>query len=149
MFKKLIPLIFLITSATTAFGQEFYEQKPTSSIKNNASLFLGFSFTLGGAGSGAGTPGLTLKVLSTNKRNAVAASAGVTYNFDGTLGCDIGLGYNSSDATLTLGYDICKRGVQFGLGATTKPKTVTTMGPGDTEGPGDFMGPSAIVLEDR
>ena len=29
----------------------------------------------------------------------------------------------------TFGYDICKRGVQFGLGATKKPKTVTTIVP--------------------
>lgn len=72
---------------------------------------------------------MTLKLLSTNKRDAPAAAAGVTYNFDGTFGCDLGLGYNASDATLTFGYDFCKRGVQIGLGGTKKPDTVTTTTP--------------------
>jgi len=125
MFKKLMPLALLIASATTSFAGSPVTTT-TTSIKNDPSLFLGLSWTLGGSGSGGGTPGLTLKVLSTNKRDAVAAAAGVTYNFDGTFGCDAGLGYNMSDVSMTLGYDFCKRGVQFGLGGTQKPKTTTT-----------------------
>jgi len=124
MFTKSIPLIFLLASATTAFGGQL--PTTTTTTKNDPSLFLGLSWTLGGSGSGGGTPGLTLKILSTNKRDAVAAAAGVTYNFDGTFGCDVGLGYNTSGASMTVGYDFCKRGLQFGLGGTQKPKTVTT-----------------------
>jgi hypothetical protein len=126
MSKKLIPLVFVLASATASFAGDATIQ---TTVKNDPSLFLGFGWTFGGSDIGAGTPGLTLKLLSTNKRNAPAAAAGVTYNFDGTFGCDLGLGYNTSDATLTFGYDICKRGVQFGLGATKKPKTVTTIVP--------------------
>jgi hypothetical protein len=51
---------------------------------------------------------------------------GVTYNFDGTFGCDLGLGYNMSGATLTASYDFCKQGPQLSLGGTKKPDTVTT-----------------------
>ena len=125
MFKKFIPLVFVLASATSSFAGE-PPTSTTTSIKNDVSLFLGLSWTFGGSGVAGGSPGVTLKVLSTNKRDAVAAAAGVTYNFDGTFGCDVGLGYNTSDATLTAGYDICKRGLQFGLGGTQKPKTVVT-----------------------
>lgn len=127
MFKNLVQVLFLVASATTAFaGGPISLPVTTTTTKNNPSLFLGFVMNFGGAEGGTATPGLTLKVLSTNKRKALAASAGVTYYFDGTFGCDLGLGYNTSGASMTLGYDICKPGVQFGLGATTKPKTVTT-----------------------
>jgi hypothetical protein len=126
MFTKLIPLAFLLASATSSFGGDVPQPLPTTSVKNDPSLFLGFGWTFGGSNIGGGTPGLTLKLLSTNKRNAPAAVAGVTYNFDGTIGCDLGLGYNTSDASLTFGYDFCKRGVQIGLGGTKKPDTVTT-----------------------
>ena len=130
MFTKFIPLVFVLASATASFGGEVIIPT-TTSVKNDPSLFLGLSWTFGGAGIGGasgigGTPGLTLKLLSTNKRDAAAAAVGVTYNFDGTFGCDLGLGYNTSDASMTLGYDFCKRGVQFGVGGTKKPDTVTT-----------------------
>jgi hypothetical protein len=139
MFTKSIPLIFLLASATTAFGGNDIVPLPTTTTttttKNDPSLFLGLSWTLGGSGSGGGTPGLTLKILSTNKRDAVAAAAGVTYNFDGTFGCDAGLGYNTSGASMTVGYDFCKRGLQFGLGGTQKPKTVVTTTTTNEESP--------------
>ncbi len=100
----------------------------TTTTKTDPTLFLGLSWTFGpGVSSTGGTPGVTLKLLSTNKRNAAAFAAGVTYNFDGSIGCDLGLGYNSSgSASLTLGYDICKHSAQFGLGASGMPKTTTT-----------------------
>jgi len=90
---------------------------------SSPSIFLGLTWTFGGLGGGGsglgGTPGISLKVLSTNERNAGALSAGVTYNFDGSFGCDIGVGLNGADATVTLGFDFCKRGIQLGVGATT------------------------------
>ncbi|MGQ0565860.1 MAG: hypothetical protein ACT4OK_12415 [Gemmobacter sp.] len=104
----------------------------TSSTNNDPSLFLGLAWTFGGEGlasspsSAGGSAGLTLKLLSTNERNAGAFAGGVTYNFDGTWGCDLGLAYNADDATVTFGYDICKRGLQVGLGGTKKPDTTTS-----------------------
>ncbi len=50
-----------------------------------------------------GTAGITLKILSTNERNAGALAAGVTYNFNGTFGCDIGLAWNDNDANADAG----------------------------------------------
>jgi hypothetical protein len=125
MFKKFIPLVFVLASATSAFAGSPPPQT-TTSIENDPSLFFGLSWTLSGQNVGGGTPGVTLKVLSTNERDAPAAVAGVTYNFDRTFGCDLGLGYNTSDATLTVGYDFCKSGMQFSLGATQNPDTIVT-----------------------
>ena len=125
MFKKLVPLVFVVASATASFGGQL-PPTTTTTTNNDPSLFLGLTWTFGGSGIGGGTPGVTLKLLSTNKRDAAAASAGVTYNFDGTFGCDLGVGYNTSDASMTFGYDFCKRGIQFGVGGTKKPDTVTT-----------------------
>lgn len=100
----------------------------TTTTKTDPTLFLGLSWTFSpGVSSTGGMAGVTLKLLSTNKRNSGAVAAGVTYNFDGSFGCDLGLGYNSAgSATLTLGYDICKHAPQFGLGASGRAKTTTT-----------------------
>lgn len=127
MFSKLLPIVFFVASATGAFGGAVVgAPTTTTSVKNEASLFLGFAWTFGGNDNRDGSPGVSLKVLSTNERNAPALAAGVTYNFDGSLGCDIGVGYNTTDVTLTFGYDFCRRGAQVGLGGTRKPSTVTT-----------------------
>lgn len=101
---------------------------PTTTTKTDPTLFLGLSWTFGKGGSGASaTPGITLKALSTNKRKSGALAAGVTYNFDGSFGCDLGVGFNSSgSATVTAGWDLCKGAPQFSLGASGKPKTTTT-----------------------
>lgn len=100
-----------------------------TTTKTELTAFLGLTWTFGSS-HGAQTPGVTLKVLSTNKRDAFAAAAGVTYNFDGSWGCDLGAGYNFTDITLTGGWDICKAAPQIGLGATTKPETRTVLPPG-------------------
>lgn len=125
MLSKLLPAAFFLASATAAFAGDDIPP-PVTTVNNEASLFLGFAWTFGAPNSSGGTPGLTLKVLSTNERNAPALAAGVTYNFDGSFGCDVGVGYNMTDATVTAGYDFCKHGPQIGLGATSKPETVTT-----------------------
>jgi hypothetical protein len=100
----------------------------TTTTKTEPTLFLGLSWTFGqGASSAEGSSGVTLKVLSTNKRNAGALAAGVTYNFDSSIGCDLGVAYNGRGIeTLTLGYDLCKRAPQISVGASGKPKTKTT-----------------------
>ncbi len=89
---------------------------PSPSSDDDPALFLGLTWTLGDNGSGNSTAGLSLKVISTNEDDEAAAAAGVTYNFDGTFGCDLGLAYNADDLTGTITYDFCQRGPQFGLG---------------------------------
>lgn len=100
----------------------------TTTTSTNPTLFLGLSWTFGqGATSAGGSSGVTLKILSTNRRNAGAFAAGVTYNFDSTIGCDLGVAYNGSGIeSLSLGYDLCKRAPQISVGASGKPKTRTT-----------------------
>lgn len=123
-----LPMVFV---ASIALAGVPTPPSTTTTTKTDPTLFLGLSWTFGQGGASAdGTPGITLKVLSTNKRKAGALAAGVTYNFDGTFGCDIGLGVNGSgSASLTAGYDLCKRAPQISLGASGKPKTTTTTAP--------------------
>lgn len=104
---------------------------PTTVTKTDPTLFLGLSWTFGqGLSSQGGSSGVTLKALSTNKRNAGAVAAGLTYNFDGSIGCDLGLAYNGSGReTLALGYDLCKRAPQISVGASGLPKTTTVTPP--------------------
>lgn len=120
----------LVLAASILSAGETPPPPASSSVDNDPSLFLGLTWTFGGssaassaasASSAGGTAGITLKILSTNERNAGALAAGVTYNFNGTFGCDIGVAWNDNDATLTLGYDLCQSGVQMGLGATKQP----------------------------
>ena len=102
-----------------------------TTTETNPALFLGLSWTFApGASSEGGSSGVTLKILSTNERNAGAFTAGVTYNFDSTIGCDLGVAYNgSASAGLTLSYDLCKRAPQISVGVSSKPETTTTLGP--------------------
>lgn len=82
------------------------------------SLFAGLTFTFGGPRPVAG---FGVKLLTTNKPQSLAGVAGVTYNFDGRLGCDLGLGYNtSSSLSASFGYDFCAKGLHLGLGARAK-----------------------------
>lgn len=82
------------------------------SVEYGPSLFAGFAWTFGGS-NGAG---VTVKALSTNEPDTAGLAAGVTYYFDGTWGCDAGASYNKSDLAITLTYDFCVNGVQFGAG---------------------------------
>ena len=120
-----VPFLFV---ANLAFaGKDFV----ITTTETNPALFLGLSWTFAqGASSESGSSGVTLKILSTNERNAGAFTAGVTYNFDSTIGCDLGVAYNgSASAGLTLSYDLCKRAPQISVGVSSKPETTTTLGP--------------------
>lgn len=122
----------LIIASTSAFAGVISPPPTTTStsvVDPSASLFLGLTWTLGGNDMSAGKPGLTLKLLSTNERDKAAAIAGVTLNFDGTVGCDLGLAYNDDDVTVGASYDICQRGPQVSLGGTSKPDVITTTTP--------------------
>ena len=116
-----IPLVF---AAGLAFAGR---QVTTTTTETDPTLFLGLSWTFSqGISTVGGSSGVTLKVLSTNARNAGALEAGVTYNFDETIGCDLGVAYNgSASQTLTVGYDLCKRAPQMSVGASGQPKTKT------------------------
>jgi hypothetical protein len=125
--NKVLAVAVFVSSASTVYAGII--APPATTQDDEAALFLGLTFTLGGAESNAGKPGISLKIFSTNKRDAAAAVAGVTYNFDGSFGCDLGLGYNMSDISLTTSYDFCASGVQFGLGGTNKPDSTPAAGP--------------------
>lgn len=117
----------ILAAAVIMAGSAAYagERMPTQTVVDDeASAFLGLTWTFGAGGSGAG---IGLKVLSTNKRDSGAVAAGVTYNFDGSIGCDLGAAYNFDDATVTATYDICKRAPQIGIGGTKKPDTREVM----------------------
>lgn len=107
--------------ATGASAQSLVLAQEKVQYEYGASAFLGLTFTFGPNG---GQPGATLKFLSSNEPNKVAAAAGVTYNFDGTFGCDVGLGYVNNDVAGTVGYDFCLGGVQVGLGGLTNKPTL-------------------------
>ena len=120
-----VPLLFVASFAFA--GKDIV----ITTTETNPALFLGLSWTFAqGASSGGGSSGVTLKILSTNERNAGAFTAGVTYNFDSTIGCDLGVAYNgSASAGLTLSYDLCKRAPQISVGVSSKPEITTTFGP--------------------
>lgn len=88
------------------------------------SLFLGLTWTFGTPTDNDGKPGVTVKILSTNEKHEFAAMAGVTWNFDGSWGCDIGIAYNDDNFTLGGSYDICQREPQVTLGGTSDPDIV-------------------------
>lgn len=112
----------IIAASLACIASASHADVPTQ-YDYNPSVFAGFTWSFNG--TTGGTPGISLKVLSTNQPDVAAAAAGVTYNFDGSFGCDAGLGFNNGDLSATLTYDFCLRGFQFGLGkALTDPKLV-------------------------
>ncbi len=119
--KKLV-LAGVFTAMATASSAGIDEVPLITEEVYDPSFFVGLSWTFGAGG--AGQAGISAKVLSSNKPDSLVATAGVTLNFDGSFGCDIGAGLNDDDATLTLSYDICQKAPQVGLGvATNDPET--------------------------
>jgi len=115
MYTRLLAIGLICLSTSVGAGTPA-PPPPAASTDDDPALFLGLTWTLGNDEGGNGTGGMSLEVLSTNEDDEGALGAGVTYNFDGTFGCDVGLAYNADEVTGTVGYDFCKRGVQFGLG---------------------------------
>jgi len=83
---------------------------------DDSTLYAGFAWTVHGG------PGLTVKYLSTNNPNDIGLAAGVTYNFDGKLGCDVGASAADSSSALVFSYDLCRRSAQISAGALTNPR---------------------------
>lgn len=115
MYTRLLAIGLICVSSSVSAGTAA-PPTPFASTDDDPALFLGLTWTLGDNGSGDNTGGVSLKILSTNEADKGALAAGVTYNFDRTFGCDVGLAYNLDDVTGTVGYDFCKRGMQLGLG---------------------------------
>jgi len=129
MLARILSALCLV-AGTSAFAGAPVPPPTTYTLKTDPTVFLGFAWTFGNGGAES-SPGLTVKILSTNKRDAAAAAAGVTYNFDGTFGCDIGAAYNSGGGAVTLSWDFCRRGPQIGIGGvTSKPKRHAVSPPG-------------------
>lgn len=121
MFGRILSILCLVAGASAHAGVA-PPPSATYTLKTDPTVFLGLAWTFGNGGAES-SPGVTLKVLSTNRRDAGAVAAGLTYNFDGTFGCDIGAAYNSKGGAVTLTWDFCRRGPQIGLGGvTSKPK---------------------------
>ncbi|MGM9426895.1 hypothetical protein [Hydrogenophaga sp. MI9] len=84
-------------------------------------VMLGISHNFGG------DTGITLKLLSTDRRDKLAAAVGVSYfpwAATRSWGFDTSVGYTFRHGALTLGYDWLNGQVQLGLGAAnTKSKT--------------------------
>lgn len=137
MFKPLSVAV-LAAAATMAHAGTAPIPPSTVIIDPEPSLFLGLTWTFGNGGNSAGTAGLTLKILSTNEEDKVAAMAGVTWNFDGSFGCDLGLAYIFGGAVLGGSYDICQQGFQMTLGGTNDPDEIVVQ-QGPVNGPTDTL----------
>jgi hypothetical protein len=76
-------------------------------------VMLGVSYNFGG------TPGLTLKVLSSDQRDRAVAAVGVSYfplASAQRLGVDLSGGYNFRHGAATVGWDFLNRRVQGAVG---------------------------------
>ncbi len=128
---KLIAVTCLV-AATSASAGKAPAPAPTTVVKTDPTVLLGLAWTFGNKGSASpnGDLGLTLKILSTNKRDSAAAAAGLTWNFGGGIGCDLGLGFNDDRAVLTATWDFCRMGPQIGIGAMAKKQKTSVIGGG-------------------
>lgn len=81
----------------------------------NPGVFFGVVYSFGAGGG----PGISLKVLSTNKEDHVVVGAGASfYPLASTnrFGVDADVGYLSKDFAATAGWDFLQQGVQLGVG---------------------------------
>ena len=85
----------------------------SSLAKADAGIFFGISYAFGGGG-----PGISLKVLSSDKEDKAVAGAGVSYYplAAKPFGVDVGVGYNFNNAGVMVGYDFLQNGVQVSAG---------------------------------
>lgn len=123
--KKLMAAAIVVASTQSAMAGAL-PVEPTSYVYE-PTFFLGLTWSLGGPNFGSAVPGssnvgVTLKYLSTNEPDTLAASVGVTYFLDGSIGCDAGVGLNHDSASLGLSYDFCRQAPQISLGAIEKPE---------------------------
>lgn len=99
----------------------------STGVQADPGVMLGLSHNFGGA------TGITLKLLSTDRKDRVAAALGLSY-FPGqesrAFGLDTSLGYTLQRGAVTLGYDWLNGQVQLGLGvANTRSRAVVVPAP--------------------
>ena len=78
-------------------------------------VFVGVTYAFGAGGG----PGVSLKVLSTNKEDHAIVGAGVSYYplaDANKFGVDAGVGYLTKDAAVTVGWDFLQGAIQIGAG---------------------------------
>jgi hypothetical protein len=97
-------------------------------------LFVGVAYTFGQGDKGFG---LTLKVTSSDKEDHAIVAAGVSYypmQPANKFGVDAGVGYNFSNAAVTLGWDFLQKATQLAVGfADTDDDTPAAAPPSEEE----------------
>ena len=87
-------------------------------VQADIGAMVGVGYTFGDAG-----PALTLKALSSDKKDEVVASAGVSFYplSQNKFGVDLGVGYHFDDAAVILSWDLLQKAPQISAGwANTK-----------------------------
>lgn len=129
MMKKCLTIACLLFASVAWAGKGPPPLVTTTSVitkhKSDPTLFLGLSWTFGTNSSKDrnGSLGLSLKALSTNKDGSGAGVAGLTYNFGGGFGCDLGAALNGDGTALTATWDFCRWAPQLSVGAIKKERT--------------------------
>jgi len=107
--KRILTVAALCLSSGAAYaGNQLQAESPIY----GGSFFAGFTWSFGAG------PGATIKYISTNDPNQVGIAGGLTYYFNGDIGCDLGAAINGTGTSLVLSYDFCTRGMQGSLGVT-------------------------------
>lgn len=124
MKKLMAAAIFAASTQSAVAG---FEAEIPSSYVYEPTFFLGLTWSLGGGNISSALPGssnvgVTLKYLSTNEPDTLAAAIGLTYFLDGSIGCDAGVGLNHNSASLGVSYDFCRQLPQISLGGIKKPE---------------------------
>jgi hypothetical protein len=92
---------------------------------SSPTFMLGVSFSFGGQASPQ--PGVTLNVLSSNRRDRFVGAAGVTWypmSQGNQIGLGAGLGYTFNHGAVVMGYDFLNQQPQVSVGyARTKRRT--------------------------
>lgn len=115
------------------------EVQPTEERSSRPSVMLGVAFNFGG-GSANSNVGITLKLLSSDRRNRAVGAVGVTFfpwGDDVAFGLDAGIGYNFRNGAAVVGYDFLNASPQFSAGwAYTRSRTTGGNGNGNGNGNG-------------
>lgn len=97
----------------------------SSTVQADPGVMLGVSHNFGGA------TGITFKVLSTDRKERVAAALGLSYfptQESRAWGVDTSVGYTLHRGALTLGYDWINEQMQLGLGvASTRDRNTVAV----------------------
>lgn len=119
----------LLMAATPAAAAE--REEPTQDRSSRPSVMLGVAFNFGG-GAANSNVGITLKLLSSDRRNRAVGAVGVTFfpwGDDVAFGLDAGIGYNFRNGAAVVSYDFLNASPQFSAGwAHTRSPTTGRSG---------------------